>query len=126
MRSLQPTLGALTDFEALAGAHNASERQYVLKLEYYNNADVDVRNAGLMALDAKASQREGVWTTESFLQVHGASGITTPDEVAILYYDTAEIAGNFRDANPDILEDVSAFNDAHLTGFAYLIGVVTE
>ena len=118
--------GALTDFEVLASAQDASERQYILKLGYYNNANIDARNAGLLALDTKAAQRAGVWATESFLQVHSAAGIATPDEVVILYYDTAEIAGNFRDANADILEDISAFNDAHLTGFAYLIGTVTE
>lgn len=59
--------GALTGFEELANAQDASERQYVLKLGYYNNEDIGARNAGLMALDAKASDREGVWTTESFL-----------------------------------------------------------
>lgn len=118
--------GALTDLEKPANPQDALERQYILKLGYYNNVDVEVRNTSLMALDAKAAQLEGVWTTESFLHVHSAAGIATPDEVVILYYDTAEIAGNFREENADILEDVSAFNDAHLTGFAYLIGTVTE
>lgn len=116
--------GAMTDFEELANARDASGRQYILKLGYYNNADIDARNANLMALDAKASDREGVWTTESFLQVQSASGVATPDEVVILYYDSAEIAENFRDENQDILEDVTAFNSAHLNGFSYLIGMV--
>lgn len=118
--------GDLTNFKEPASAQNASTRQYILKLGYYNNTDVDGRNAGLMALDKMASQRDGTWTTESFLQVHSAAGIATPDEVVILYYDNPEIAGNFREANPDILEEISAFNDAHLNEFTYLFGAVTE
>ena len=118
--------GALTNFETPASPQAVSERQYILKLGYYNNVDVEARNANLMALDAKAAQREGAWTTESFLQVHSAAGIATPDEVVILYYDSVEIAGNFRDANTDILEDVTAFNNAHLTDFAYLIGFLSK
>lgn len=118
--------GALTDFEELGNAQEASGRQYVLKLGYYNNADIDARNAALMALDAKASERDGVWTTESFLQVHTASGIATPDEVVVIYYDSAAIAGGFRDDNPDILEDVTAFNMEHLTDFIYLVGMLAE
>ncbi len=118
--------GVLTDFEQLATIRAAVERQYILKLGYYNNADIDARNAGLAALDAKASGRDGAWTTESFLQVHSASGVATPDELVILYYDTAEIAGKFRDDNQDILEDITAFNNAHLNGFSYLIGTLSD
>jgi len=118
--------GELTNFEEPASAQDAADRQYILKLGYYNNTDIDARNAGLMALDAKASGRDGVWTTESYLQVHSASGVATPDEVVILYYDSAKIASDFRDDNQDILEDVTAFNSAHLNGFSYLIGMVTE
>lgn len=118
--------GALSDLEGLAPAQEAYARQYVLKLGYYNNADIDARDADLAALDAKASERDGVWSTESFLQVHSASGVATPDEVVVLYYDSAEVAGSFRDDNQDILEDITAFNTEHLDGFSYLIGMVTE
>ncbi|MBL4759184.1 MAG: hypothetical protein JKY32_16640 [Rhizobiales bacterium] len=118
--------GALTDFEVPATTPDVAERQYILKLGYYNNIDIDARNAGLTALGAKASQREGHWGNESFLQVHRASGIATPDEVVILYYETAEIGDKFRDSNPDILEEVTAFNAAHLNGFVYLIGAASE
>lgn len=118
--------GELTNFEDPANAQGASDRQYILKLGYYNNVDIDARNAGLMALNKKAAGREGVWITESFLQVHSASGVATPDEVVILYYDSADIASDFRDENQDILEDITVFNNAHLNGFSYLIGMVTE
>lgn len=118
--------GALMDFSELASSQVASTRQYVLKLGYYNNADIDGRDADLIALDKKASERDGVWSTESFLQVHSASGIATPDEVVILYYDSAEAAESYRDNNPDILDVVTDFNTAHLNGFTYLVGTVNE
>ncbi len=118
--------GALTNFETLANAGDASKRQYVLKLGYYNNRDVKGRNDALVALDALAGERDGVWNTESFIQVHSASGITTPDEVVVLYYDTPEIAESFRDENSDILEEVTMFNNEHLTEFSYFIGVVSN
>lgn len=118
--------GISTHLEDDVSPPNVTSRQYILKLGFYNNMNIEAREADLKALGKKASQREGVWTTESILHVHTASGIETPDEVVVLHYDNAEIAQKFRDENQDVLEDVGAFNGNHLSGFTYLIGSVTE
>lgn len=118
--------GALTEFQTADGTTDVSQRQYILKLGYYNNADTDGREADLTALDVKASNRDGHWTNEAYLDVHSSIGIPTPDEVVVIHYETAEIAKKFRDSNSDILQDVGAFNNAHLTSFTYLVGAATR
>lgn len=118
--------GGLTDFQLVNNISGISQRQYILKLGYYNNADVDGREADLAALDALASAREGHWTTEAFLAVHSSVGIPTPDEAVLLHYESAEIAEKFRQDNTDLLVAVGTFNDAHLTAFTYLVGAATR
>jgi hypothetical protein len=118
--------GALAEFDVPDDQPAISERQYVLKLGYYNNLDLTGRASDLQALDRKVSDRDGRWATEAFLNVYNAMGVATPDEVVILYYDSAEIADRFREENQDILVDVGTFNAAHLTGFAYLVGLASR
>jgi len=118
--------GALTEVESPAGQLVVSEREYILKIGFYNNLDVDDREADLLELQNKTEPRKGRWKTEAFLQVHYAVGISTPDEIVVLYYDNPEEANQFRGNNKDILNDVRAFNAAHLTGFTYLIGAATR
>jgi len=129
-RQLNGTLaafeGELSLFPAAEDSNGLADRQYILKLGYYNNSDIDGRNTDLTALDAMAEQREGHWISEAFLNVDDAMGMATPDEVVLLYYPSADQATGFRDANQDILEKVGAFNKAHLTGFSYLIGTATR
>ncbi len=114
--------GALINFPIDAVDGDVAQRQYVLKVGYYNNADVDAREQDLTALNMMAQSLDGRWINESFLQVHAADGIPTPDEVVVIHYESAEVADQFRAANTGILEEVSAFNDAHLTSFTYLVG----
>jgi len=118
--------GALAEFETPDDRSAVPERQYVLKLGYYNNLDVSGREADLQALDRKVVDRDGRWTTEAVLNVHNALGVSTPDEVVVLYYNSSDIADRFRDENQDILVDVGTFNAAHLTGFTYLVGAATR
>ncbi|NIZ60666.1 hypothetical protein DL239_06710 [Sedimentitalea sp. CY04] len=114
--------GDLSVFPAASDTTGLGERQYILKLGYYNNSDINQRDADLATLGSIADQRDGHWTNEAFLNVDDAMGMATPDEVVVIYYDTAEQATAFRDNNQDILEQVGTFNRAHLTGFAYLVG----
>ncbi|WP_298259845.1 hypothetical protein [uncultured Litoreibacter sp.] len=114
--------GALTNFPIDDQNGEVAKRQYVLKLGYYNNADVDAREQDLAALNMLAQPLDGHWINESFLQVHAATGIPTPDEVVVIHYESAEVADQFRAENADILKEVSDFNDAHLTSFTYLVG----
>jgi len=118
--------GALTEFGSPAGQSVVSEREYILKIGFYNNLDVDGREADLLELQNKTKSRKSRYKTETFLQVHNAVGISTPDEVVVLYYDNPEEANQFRGNNKDILNDIGAFNAAHLTGFTYLIGAATR
>lgn len=115
--------GPLTKFDNANSQSQPAERQYILKLGYYNNIDVARRADDLLALNKKVVSLEGHWTTEGFVGVNHAMGIPTPDELVIIYYDTAEIGEQFRDNNKDILGDVGAFNDAHLTKYSYLVGM---
>jgi hypothetical protein len=118
--------GALTTFPSEGPEVDVTQRQYILKLGYYNNTDTDAREADLATLDEKASALDGHWTTEAFLEVQAAIGIPTPDEVVVIHYENADIAQKFRDANTDILQDVGTFNGAHLTSFTYLAGAATR
>ena len=118
--------GTLTEFQTKGDTPDVSQRQYILKLGYYNNANTDGREADLAALDDKVSSLDGRWTNEAYLGVHSAIGIPTPDEVVLIHYENAEIAEKFRDSNSAILRDVGAFNDAHLTSFTYLVGAATR
>jgi len=118
--------GDLSLFPAASDTSGMAERQYILKLGYYNNNDISQRDEDLVALGAIAKQRDGHWISEAFLNVDDAMGMATPDEVVIIYYDTADQATAFRDNNQDILEKVGAFNRAHLTGFSYLVGKATQ
>jgi len=118
--------GSLFQFPAAEDSNGLADRQYILKLGYYNNSDIDRRNTDLAALGVMAEQRDGRWISEAFLNVDDAMGMATPDEVVLLYYPSADQATGFRDANQDILEKVGAFNKAHLTGFSYLIGTATR
>ena len=118
--------GDLSLFPAASDTSGMTDRQYILKLGYYNNNDINQRDDDLVALGAIADQRDGHWITEAFLNVDDAMGMATPDEVVIIYYDTVDQATAFRDNNQDILEQVGAFNRAHLTGFSYLVGKATQ
>lgn len=115
--------GPLTRFDIVNDRTQPTDRQYILKLSYYNNSDIDRREDDLQALDEEVAPLEDRWTTEGFVGVNHAMGIPTPDELVIIYYDTAESGERFRDDNKSILGKVGAFNDAHLTKFSYLVGM---
>jgi len=118
--------GGLFLFPDAENPDGLKNRQYILKLGYYNNSDINGRDADLSALGAEGEKRNGHWTNEAFLNVDDAMGMATPDEVVLLHYPSAVQATAFRDANQDILEKVGAFNKTHLTGFSYLIGSATQ
>ncbi|KAE9630831.1 hypothetical protein [Parasedimentitalea maritima] len=118
--------GDLSLFPAASDSAGIEERQYILKLGYYNNIDITQRDADLTTLGSIAEQRDGHWINEAFLNVDDAMGIATPDEVVVIYYETADQAIAFRDNNQDMLEKVGAFNRAHLTGFTYLVGAAEQ
>ena len=99
----------------------AEQREYLLKLSYYTNSDLVGRARDLAALADAIAPLSDPYRTESFLEVHRAAGLPTPDEVVTLFYDSPEAGNRFREANQEILEQVGAFNKAHLVSFVYLI-----
>lgn len=114
--------GDLVNFEVPETASDVSERQYILKISTYNNVDVDARESELAKLDAVAVQLTDTYATESFVAVNHATGIPTPDEVVVLYYDSPAAGDRFRDQNGDVLNLVGAFNKAHLVNSIYYVG----
>lgn len=114
--------GNLTNFEAPESAGEISERQYILKISKYNNTDVDARGNDLAELNEVAGQREDTYITESIVSVNRATGMPTPDEIVVLYYDDPATGDRFRKQNGDLLSRIGAFNKAHLTDFIYYVG----
>lgn len=123
--SKQPVI-AEGDFIKLEAPMPPAAAQYIIKVSYFNNLDGALRNKDLAALDASVSLEQGVWHTEGVLIPTKTVGTIRPDELTFLYYDSAEIAGRFRDDHPEILEKVGMFNGAHLTSFVYLVTSVTK
>ena len=101
-----------------------ADRQYILKISHYNNHDVDGRDRDLDRLNREAGAIAGTYMTDSFLAVNRATGLPTPDEVVVIYYDNAEAGDRFRDNNPEILQKIGKFNKTHLVDTVYYVGRV--
>ncbi len=112
--------GDLQEFD-VAGGSQADQREYLLKLSYYTNSDPVGRSKDLATLAEIVAPLDDPYRTESFLEVHRALGLRTPDEVVTLFYDSPEAGNRFRAANRAVLEKVGAFNKAHLLSFVYLV-----
>ena len=84
--------GDLSLFRASSDENGLNERQYIVKLGYYKNDDIDVRLADLGALNVVAKDREGHCMNEAFLNVDDAMGMVTPDEVVMIHYSTHDAA----------------------------------
>eukprot|EP00903_Cladosiphon_okamuranus_P002060 g2058.t1 len=95
--------GDLREFEVPA-ATQANQREYLIKLSYYTNSDLSGRAEDLKALAEAVAPLDDPYKTESFLEVHRASGLRTPDEVVTIFYDSPEAGNRFRAANQAILE----------------------
>lgn len=128
---LAPILGAGKDVRAVEGpilyrkgdeTERATEdkRAYVLKISHYNNLDPDGRDRALDKINALAAERVDAWKTEAFVAGLRAVGMTTPDEVVVIHYDDPQQGERFRRRNPDILEQIGAFNRKHLSEFTYI------
>ncbi|QDG76518.1 hypothetical protein [Labrenzia sp. PHM005] len=113
--------GGLEFFEEPVKSDEVKNRQYLLKVAYYNNKDINARDADLKAIGNIVEPLEDRYHNELFIDVHRASGVRTPDEVVAIYYDTPENGSRFRENNQEILEMVGAFNMKHLVSFTYLV-----
>lgn len=116
---LEGTLSDLPDGQSTSAM---ADREYILKVSRYNNKDLDAREGELSRINQLSNTRPDHFITESFIAVNHASGMSTPDEAVIIFYDNAEQGNRFRKNNPDILDMISSFNKAHLDDFIYYVG----
>lgn len=121
-QSLAILEGNLVDFPASKNPGQISDRQYVLKISYYNNRDANKRDSDLEKLTTEAVELPDTYVTESFIGVNEALGMPTPDEVVVLYYDDAKKGERFRKNNGPLLQKIGAFNKTHLLSVVYYVG----
>ncbi len=118
--------GALNDAPGLKGVSAVADRNYILKVSYYNNRDTDAREQDLARIMAAVKPKADAFVDEASIVVNRALGMPTPDEVVILFYGNPKMGNRFRENNPDILNEIGAFNKAHLNDYIYYGAKVTE
>jgi len=117
--------GALTVFDD-APDSASSGRAYTLKLSRYNDSDPRSRADDLAALNRDASARPNAFHNEVVITAARASGIATPDDVTLLYYDSPSDGAAFRAANGDLMKRIGQFNKEHLVDYAYVSLSITH
>lgn len=114
--------GPIVDLPNSVGDGDVEGREYILKISHYNNKDIGGRSKSLANIDHRISTLSDKYITESFIGVTHASGMLTPDEAVIIYYDSKEQGERFRRNNSEILGLIGDFNNEHVNEFVYLIG----
>ncbi|MGH7818476.1 MAG: hypothetical protein ACREQ9_01760 [Candidatus Binatia bacterium] len=79
-----------------------------------------------MEIQQQVGARADRYQTEAIVTPSRAAGMTTPDEVVVLYYDDPKVAERFRNDNGDILAKIGGFNESHLVEFAYFTASSTR
>ena len=100
---------------------SGADREYLIKVSVFNNTDPVGRSKDLKALQASVAPLPDKYRVESSLDITWASGISTPDEVTVLYYESPASGNRFRENNPAVLEAVGRFNKTHLVSWVYLV-----
>lgn len=118
--------GTLSLMPEIKNSSKLQDRSYILKISHYNNKNTDSREKDLAELDQATISQPDRFIAESFLSVHHALGMPTPDEVVILYYDSPEHGDHFRSNNPDIMKMVGDFNKNHLNEHIYYFAQATR
>jgi hypothetical protein len=113
--------GPLEQFDAFTRATPLEDRAYLLKVSHYTNSDPAGRNAELVAINERITDRPDRYFTEAFLRVTDAVGLARPDEVVLISYDSAAAGARFRANSGDVMQMIGAFNDVHLGEYSYLI-----
>jgi len=114
--------GPIVDLPNSIGDGKIEDREYILKISHYNNKDIDGRSKSLANIDRHTSALSDKYVTESFIGVTHASGMPTPDEVVVIYYDSPEQGERFRANNSEVLGLIGEFNSEHVNKFVYLVG----
>ena len=104
----------------LSSTEPGNNRSYILKLSDYNNTSPVQRNLDFAQLNNSAQSVEHHYKTEAFIRVDNAYGMERPDELVVIYYNSASDGQKFRDNNPGLMAKISRFNQDHLTRFSYI------
>ena len=99
---------------------SGTNRSYIFKLSDYNNISPKLRDLDLAKLNTSAQSLEQHYMTEAFIRVSDAYGIERPDELVVIYYDSADDGEKFRENNPELMAQIGQFNKDHLSRFSYI------
>jgi len=111
--------GDMQNFAEDNSTASIQSRAYILKVSHYNNVSPGRRDQDLEAIRKNTLSIPERYRREVFIQPHRAIGMSTPDEVAVLFYEDPAQGKHFRDNNPAILKQVGDFNDNHLEDYIY-------
>jgi hypothetical protein len=118
--------GGLVAVEPHEAGKRLGDRQYILKISYFNNIDPSARLRNLTEIGALVAKRQDQYNREGAIEVSNALGARRPDEVDILYYDDASAGDRFRTDNPDIMGLIGQFNSRHVESFIYYVGIAQD
>ena len=104
----------------LPSTDTGTNRSYIFKLGHYNNISPSQRDLDLAKLNTSAQSVEHHYMTEAFIRVHDAYGMERPDELVVIYYNSADDGQKFRNNNPELMGKIGQFNNDHLTRFSYI------
>lgn len=98
----------------------------IVKVSYFNDIDPEGRASDLAKLSSDAAGLADTWSPDAQLVPTASLGVARPDAIDFIYYREAGQGQRFRDANPDILQRIGAFNTGHTTAFTYIGGMYTH
>ncbi len=97
----------------------AKDRGYLIKISRFNNLFAG-RESEEKEIDDEAGKRAENWKSEVRLRVHHAIGMSTPDEVGVIYYANKKMMSQFVKNSPDLVDAIRSFNKRHLVEASYL------
>lgn len=115
--------GPINQFGSLGLSESGTGRSYIIKLSDYNHISPQQREAELLSLSADVSHIKDRYTAEASIHVVNAQGMSRPDDVTVIYYNSPESGNKFRKNNPGYLIRIKQFNEKHLKKFSYLVAV---
>ena len=95
---------------------------YIIKVSNFNNIFSKTRKKQLKSINKEAQALEHGYIEDMVFHPVSAKGITPPDRVTFLYYQSEAEGEKFRQNNLDMLKRIQAFNQTHLTEFVYVLG----
>lgn len=118
--------GRLTGGGRNGGDAALRNRQYIVKVSYFNNTDPAARQRDLAEIEGLVARRPDQYAPEAAIDVTRALGAPRPDDITVLYYDSADAGERFRSGNPDVMQMIGTFNSRHVTGFTYYVGIAEQ